>query len=264
MACFIELTAADGHKMRAYSAGAPDQPRGLVLCHGHAGLNGHIRRVADRMAAAGFYVIAPALFDRAEPGLELSYSSSDRARGHAVAAGISTEDTMRDVAAAAAAFGKEDPVGILGYDFGGTVAWHAAARLDVFRAAVCFYGSGIADARHETPLCPTQLHVGEYDSQISLAQIEAIHKAVPSVAMEVYQGAGHGFACGALESFNPAAAELAYDNTLAFLRQHMNGARRPTAPVQAANDAVAVPPPPAAEKPPMPERRVAFGRRAFG
>jgi carboxymethylenebutenolidase len=258
MGSYLNLTATDGHRSRAYVAGDPDEKRGLVLCHGHAGLNRHIRRVADRMAALGFRVVAPALFDRAEPGLELAYTTGDRARGRALAAQLPMAQTMLDVAAAAAAIGSPT-VAILGYDFGATVAWQAAANVPALRAAVCFYGAGIADARQATPRCPTQLHFGEYDDHIPAAYVEAIRHAQPAVAIEFYPGAAHGFACGEMESFNQAAAEAAHDNTLAFLYRHLGAPARAQAAVEAANGPVA-----ARRRVPEPAwQQVAFGRRAY-
>ena len=258
MGSYLNLTATDGHRPRAYAAGDPDEARGLVLCHGHAGLNRHVRRVADRMAALGFRVVAPALFDRAAPGLELADTTDDRARGVALAAQLLTAQIMLDVAAAAGAIGRS-AIAVLGYDFGATVAWHAAANVPAFRAAVCFYGAGIADARQTTPRCPTQLHFGEYDDHIPAVYVEAIHHAQPAVAIEFYPETAHGFACGEMESFNRAAAEAAHDNALAFLQRHLGATQRAKPHAEPANDRVAV-------RARIPERawqHVAFGRRAY-
>jgi carboxymethylenebutenolidase len=258
MGSYLTMTATDGHRPRAYAAGDPDEDRGLVLCHGHAGLNRHIRRVADRMAAVGFRVVVPALFDRADPGLELADTTDDRARGRALAAQLPTAQIMLDVTAAAAAIGGS-AIAVMGYDFGATVAWHAAAHVPAFRAAVCFYGAGIADARQTTPRCPTQLHFGEYDDHIPAVYVEAIHHAQPAVAIEFYPEAAHGFACGEMESFNRAAAEAAHDNTLAFLQRHIGVPARAQPAIEVTRDPVA----PRTRAPERAWQQVAFGRRAY-
>jgi carboxymethylenebutenolidase len=252
---FVNLTAADGHRFRAYAAGAADQRRGLVVCHGHGGLNRHIRAIADRLAVIGFCVVAPALFDRAEPDLELSYTPADRARGRAAAAQIPIAQSMLDVTAAGAMLGRP-ATAILGYECGATVTWHAAAQLAALRAAVCFYGAGIAAAREATPLCPTQLHFSEFDDHISFADIEAVRHAQPSAAVEFYAGVAHGFACAEQESFHSGAAEAALDHTLVFLLRHMDAAPRARPAPQ-----VAAPAETATKR--WPYQPVAFGRRAF-
>ncbi len=222
----LELRAADGHIFRAYSAGQPNQARGLVLCHDYSGLNRAFRHLTDQIAALGYYVIAPDLFARAEMNLELRYSPQDRARGVSVAAKLTPPQTMMDVGAAILALGAPS-IATLGYGFGANVAWHAASTLRGLRGAICYYGDRIADARQEAPLCPVQLHWAEYDEVIPAACPEAIRRAQPQVEMEFYAGATHGFMCGEQESFRCETAETARDNTLAFLRHHMAGAGQP-------------------------------------
>ena len=260
MGGFIDLKASDGHRLSAYASGAPSQPKSLVLCHGHSGLSQHVRRVTDRMAALGFYVIAPALFDRAKPELELTYSAGDRAQWRAMAASIPAEQTILDIVAAKAALGHSASA-ILGYGCGAMAAWQAAASVPGFRAAVCYYGGGLSNCREYIPLCHVQLHFGEFDDQIPTARVGGDRRTDAPVSIEFYSGVGHGFACGELESFNPWKAEAAHDNTLAFLRQHMGNAPRSQHCAPAANDAAGKPP--AARVWRGPERRVAFGRRVF-
>jgi carboxymethylenebutenolidase len=270
---FLELRAADGHTFRAYSTGAPNQARGLVMCHEYSGLNRVFRLLADQIAALGFHVIAPDLFARAETNLELRYSPQDRARGREAAAKLPPAQTMLDVGAAIMALG-EPSIAILGYDFGANVAWHAAGTLRGLRAAVCFYGEGIADARQEAPLCPVQLHWAEYDEVIPATHPEAIRRAQPQVAMEFYPGATHGFLCAEQESFRCETAETARDNTLAFLRHHMAGASQPivlptaaVAPTPLRRPIEAPAAPVQAEAPVGLEtfgRGFGFGRRAVG
>ena len=62
-----------------------------------------------------------------------------------------------------------------------------------------------------------QLHFGEQDHGIPLTDVDAIRAAQPAVEIFVYDGAGHGFGCDERPSFDPAAAKLAHERTLAFL-----------------------------------------------
>jgi carboxymethylenebutenolidase len=211
----IELKAADGHTLSAYRAGPEDATRALVVVQEIFGVNHHIRTVCDRFAAEGYLVIAPALFDRAERGAELGYTADDVARGRELRAKVPDAGALADVEAAAAALGAR-PKGIVGYCWGGTIAWWGATRTRAFRAACGWYGGGIAAARTETPHCPVQLHFGEKDASIPLTDVEAIRAAQPGVEIFVYPGAQHGFGCDERASFSAADAKVAQQRTLAF------------------------------------------------
>lgn len=211
----IELKAADGHTLSAYRAGPAEARRRLVVVQEIFGVNGHMRRVCDRFAAEGYAVIAPALFDRVERGAELGYGPDDIARGRALRARVPEAGTIADIEAAADALGG-DHRGIVGYCWGGTVAWWGATRTARFQAAVGWYGGGIAGTRDEQPHCPVQLHFGEKDASIPLSDVEAIRRAHPDVGIFVYPGAQHGFGCDDRASYSAKDAELAWSRTLAF------------------------------------------------
>jgi len=122
--------------------------------------------------------------------------------------------------AAAASLGDR-ALGIVGFCWGGTIAWWGATRMTRFKAASGWYGGGIAATRSETPGCPVQLHFGDQDASIPAADIEAIRAAQPGVEIFVYPGAGHGFGCDERASFSPKDAALARERTLAFLAEHL-------------------------------------------
>lgn len=222
MAGNIALMAADGHHFSAYRAGPDAAMRGLVVVQEIFGVNGHMRRVCDAFAADGYAVVAPALFDRAEKGIELGYGPDDIARGRELRAKVSDAAVMADIEAAAGALGGRS-LGIIGYCWGGTVAWWGATRTKRFAAAVGWYGGGIATTRTETPACPVQLHFGDKDASIPLADVQAIRQAQPAVGIFVYPGAGHGFGCEDRASYSPPDAELARQRSLAFFARHLGG-----------------------------------------
>jgi carboxymethylenebutenolidase len=216
----MELTAADGHRLQAYESVPSGAARGgVVVVQEIFGVNDHIRRVADGYAADGYRVIAPALFDRVRPGIELGYTDADIAEGRKIRGQLSFDQALADVEAARKALGDRN-IGIVGYCWGGTVAWLAAARIAGFAAAASYYGGGIGQFAAEHPRCPTQCHFGEKDHAIPMSEVAAVRAANPGVEVYTYP-AGHGFNCDARASFDAAAAKLARDRTLAFFRKHV-------------------------------------------
>ena len=217
----ISLTAADGFRLQAYRTGPQDAARALVVTQEIFGVNRHIRKLCDDFAAAGYAVIAPQLFDRAERNVELGYDAADLARGRELRGKIDAGKTVLDVLAAAAALPRQAKRGIVGYCWGGTVAWHGATRTSAFSASIGWYGGGIAAAKDEVPNCPTQLHFGETDASIPMGDVEAIRAARKEVEIFVYMGAGHGFGCDERGSYVAKDAALAQDRTLAFFAKHL-------------------------------------------
>lgn len=220
MADWITLKAADGHEMDAYRDGPEDSPHCLVVLQEVFGVNSHMRYACAQLAAAGFAVIAPALLDRAERHVDLGYSQDDLQRGFALRARVPEPETVLDIEAARAHF-SASKVGVLGYCWGGRVAWWGATRSDAFAASVAWYGGGIAANKDEVPRCPVQMHFGEKDHSISMADVEAIRAAQPGIEMFVYDGASHGFGCEERPTFDQASYDLAQHRTLDFFRKHL-------------------------------------------
>ena len=193
---------------------------GLVVLQEIFGINQHIRNVADDFAAQGYHVIVPALFDRVEPGVELSYESDDVAKGMAIRAKTKHADTLADIAAAVEAAKAFGPVGIVGYCWGGTLAFAAAQHVEGLAAAVGYYGSGIAALPPGQLRCPVMLHFGDQDKSIPLADIEKIRRAHPDIAIHIYP-ANHGFNCTDRPAYDADSATLARQRTLDFFAQYL-------------------------------------------
>ena len=212
----VKLTANDGHSFDAYVARPADQPRaGVVIVQEIFGVNVHIRGVADGYAAEGYLAIAPALFDRVKPGVELGYDKDDVAEGRAIRGKVSWEAALADVSAAMGFVAGAGKVGVIGYCWGGSVAWLAATRLNP-AAAVCYYGGNIHEFCNEQTSCPVMFHFGEEDSGIPMDQVKAIAAAHPHQELFTYP-AGHGFNCEMRGSYHAESAGIALERTLAFL-----------------------------------------------
>ncbi|MFQ3623508.1 MAG: dienelactone hydrolase family protein [Acetobacteraceae bacterium] len=217
----VALSARDGHTLSAYRA-VPDRcRRGVVVAQESFGVTRHLRRVCDRLAAAGYAAIAPALFDRARRGVELGASPEEVALGRELRGRIDPGAVLADLEAAADALPRGIPVGLLGFRWGGTVAWWGATRLRRFAAASAWYGGGIAAARRERPACPVQMHFGEHDDSIPLSDVAAIRVAQPKVEIHVYPAARHGFGCEERATYSAPDAEAAWTRTHAFFARHL-------------------------------------------
>jgi carboxymethylenebutenolidase len=219
----IELTASDGHKLSAYQADAASPKGGMIVIQEIFGVNKHIREVADLYASQGYTSIAPALFDRAERGVETGYTPADQDRVKPIRAALKWDQVLLDVAAARDALKKLglQKIGIVGYCFGGSVAWLTATRLDGIAAASCYYGGNIADFASEKPKCPVIIHVGDQDKSITADKVEAVKKAHPDIPYYVYPGAGHGFNCDHRGSYHKESADLARQRTFDFFKKHI-------------------------------------------
>ena len=220
MSDWIELSADDGHRLAAHRAGPVGKPRGgIVLLQEIFGVNSHIRALVDGFAAEGYDTIAPALFDRIEPGVELGYAEDDVKRGRDLRAAVPFDDTMRDVAAAQRVLDGAGKIGAVGYGWGGTLAWLAATRLGV-DCAVGYYGSMTIDFIDEQPVCPVTMMLGETDTTFPPENIETIRAHHPDVVVFTYP-AGHGFACDQRGSWYELPARLAGQRTVDVLHRYL-------------------------------------------
>ncbi len=218
----ITLNAKDGHSLGAYKAEPSGTPKGgVVLIQEIFGVNQHIRNVCDQYAAAGYLVIAPALFDRVEPGLEVGYVGDDFNKGRETRGKLEAAGIVADVQAAIDEASSAGKVGVVGYCFGGAVSWTAATECDGVSAASCFYGGGIHGTRDATPKCPVQFHFGDKDGGISLSNVHEIKEAHPDIPCYVYDDSGHGFCCDERDSYNAGACERARERTLTLFAENL-------------------------------------------
>lgn len=222
MGKFIELTAADGHKLAAYVATPAGKPRGgVVVIPEIFGVNSHIQQTTDGFAADGYLAVAPAMFDRAQRNYDTGYSQPEIQAGVAIMQKLDWGKSMLDVQAAIAEAAKGGKVGIVGYCYGGTVSWMAAARVSGLACAVPYYGGGMHGLIGEKPKIPVMCNFGEADQSPTLAQAKEIAAAHPEITAHFYPGAGHGFNCDQRGSWNAEAAKLARSRTIEFFRKHL-------------------------------------------
>ena len=219
----VKLAASDGHQFDAYVARPAGQPiAGLVVIQEIFGVNRHIRSIADSYARDGFLAVAPALFDRVERNVELSYDGAEAQKGMAILQKLNIDNSLGDIDSGLQYARKQTgrKSGVIGYCFGGLLAWLSAARLHA-DAAVGYYAGRIGNYAAETPHAPIQLHFGKLDTHIPAEQVEKVHAAHPEVEIYWYENAGHGFNCDMRASYNAEASALARARALAFLKEYL-------------------------------------------
>jgi carboxymethylenebutenolidase len=215
------LMARDGHEFNVYIAKPSGKARGaVVIVQEIFGLSPWVLRVADSYAADGYLTVAPALFDRVRRNIVLGYSPQDMQHAMGYRKQIDTAKAVLDIAASAAMARHAGKVSVVGFCWGGTLAWAAASALPL-GAAVCYYGSGIPSLLPKVPACPAMLHFGEQDKSIPLSDIERLRTAYPHGVYHLY-AAGHAFANDDRpDHYDAAATALARSRTNASLAQHI-------------------------------------------
>ena len=226
---WLNLPTASGG-IDAYLALPPGgRGPGLLLLQEIFGVNEHIRAVAEQYALAGFVVLAPDVFWRQAPRVELGYEGEDRQRGVALASALQPAELQADLQAAVAALRARPEVagskiGAIGYCLGGRLAYNVAALTDV-DAAVAYYGGGIAGQLALAPKvsCPIQFHFAASDAHIPPEAVAAVRAAFAGKQAEVheYPGSLHGFNCWARASYHAPSSALALGRSLVFLAQHL-------------------------------------------
>jgi carboxymethylenebutenolidase len=224
----IQLKSTDGFQFDAYVAQPAQAPHAaVVVLQEIFGVNEHIRKVVDGYAQAGYLAIAPAIFARAKPDVELGYTPDDMNAGFALKTAIENlpaPGVIADIQAAIHHVASlcKGKVGVVGYCWGGLLTWRSAALVSGLSAAVPYYGGGVTtevEAKRQ-PRCPVLAHFGERDHWIPLDTVETFKKAQPGVEVHVY-AADHGFNCEARGAYDAAAAQLARQRTLDFFAKHL-------------------------------------------
>ncbi len=228
------VQGSDG-PLAVYEAAPAEPTKAVVIIHEAFGVTDHIADVTRRAANAGYYAVAPDLFHRVAPGVAAYGDLQAATRNFA---GLSDDAVLADVDATLAhlatlGFAGAD-TGIIGFCFGGRVAFLTAARRSL-GAAVTLYGGGIVEASKFLPF-PALLDdiatmktpwiglYGQEDVGIPQSEVDALEEAMAQAPVdwriERYEGANHAFHNDQLPSYHPQAAKAAWAEGLAWLDAH--------------------------------------------
>lgn len=224
MGKMITLKASDGFELDAYRADPAGTPKGsMIVIQEIFGVNHHIRAVADRVAAAGYIALAPCLQDRAQKNFEVGYAPADIEKGREMRGKVKNEDSLKDLRAATDYLKAQNAgkIGVVGYCWGGSLAWLAATEIDGIAAAVSYYGGEVANNTDRKAKCPVMFHFGAKDMSIPMEKIEVVKAKLSQYPIFVYEDAGHGFSCDERGSYHAASHELALGRSKEFVAKHV-------------------------------------------
>jgi carboxymethylenebutenolidase len=212
----IKSTAPDGFEFPAYHAApAGERKGGVIVIQEIFGIDEHVKRDVDRWAGLGFEAVAPALYERREPGFVAHHDEDGIKAGVAHAMGSPREQVLADIAACRDFLAPRGKVCVVGYCYGGSFAWLAAGSLEGLAAASSYYGSMVQANAGLKPKCPAIVHLGRLDAGIPCDAVKAaVQGANPSVPVYIYDDAGHGFNNEDPARHAPDSAELARKRTL--------------------------------------------------
>ena len=223
----FESIHAGGTTTRVYTAGEqqPGFP-GVVVLHPWWGLNEDVVAFADRLAGAGYAVAAPDLFDGSVAstieGAEQLARSADEAAVESIV--LATIDWLAD------RLGPDARIGLLGFSFGAWWSVASAADRDRVAASVVYYGavSGPELARSSAPVLGHFAETDQFESDESISEMEEeLRSAGRAATIHRYPGTGHWFAEPSRDAYRLDAADLAFERTVTFLREHLAPAAEP-------------------------------------
>jgi carboxymethylenebutenolidase len=226
MADTITLSSKiDGFAFSALHAQAEGTRKGgIVIIQEIFGIDEYIVADVARWAAKGFEAIAPSMFDRQEYGFTAGHDPAGFEVGRKYAAANGQANPISDIQACIDALKAKGPVFLVGYCYGGTQAWRAAAEAEGLSAVASYYGGGVAAAAGLSPKCPVICHFGRKDAHIPADETAATIKAAhPEVPVYIYDASGHGFNNDGRPDSDPADQLLARQRCLALFEA--NGAK---------------------------------------
>ena len=216
MAETIKLAGADAFEFAAYHEPAfTPRKGGVIVIQEIFGIDQHVRADVARWAKMGYEAIAPSLFDRRERNFTAEHDAEGLQAGIAHARATPLEQALGDIAACRDFLKtRGEKVCVVGYCYGGSLAWLSAGRVDGISAASSYYGSLVKANAELAPLCPVIIHLGRTDPGIPADDVAAaIAEHHPDVPVYIYEGAGHGFNNESPERYAEEAADLARART---------------------------------------------------
>ena len=220
MSEFIRLQSKDKHNFKAYLSQPITKPKGgVIILQEIFGVNKHIQEITDLFSQHGYLSIAPCLYDRVEKNLDLEYTEEDITKGLELKS-LCDKYALTEIEATIPVVLAAGKIGIIGYCWGGSLAWRSACKFKNLSAVITYYGGEIPSLRNLTPNCKVLSHFGEFDKNIPIDEVDDFLKAHKEVLNYNYP-ADHGFNCNYRSQFNKKCSDIALNRTLKFLQNNL-------------------------------------------
>ena len=224
---WVSVVSDDGFQTQVFVV-RPETPAKAAVVVGMEifGVNEHIQSVCRRLAQEGYVALAPQLFDRIEPNVNMAYEAADVDKGKAFkqqAESAFQSHIASDIQACIDwAYDEEgvNKVGMMGFCWGGLNTWRAAQHAQGLWAAVCYYGGGMVDEAQlqVRPVAPVLAHFSDHDSTTPQEGIALLQSRYADEVVVYQYPASHGFNCDHRKAYDDGAAQVAWQRSLAFLR----------------------------------------------
>lgn len=238
----VDLKVPDGEMSTFnYKPDGNGQSPAVIVIQEIFGVNSHIQNVAHRFAEQGYYAVAPDLFHRSGRHVVIEYANAQEGMG--LRGQISDEGLEADLNAVVEHL-KNQPdvdsskIGIVGFCFGGRVAFYGSVKISGITASAVYYGGGIVPREgspagtpnlldHAENATPIIAFFGDQDQGIPVEHVKEIEGTLNRLGKDaevtLYEGAGHGFFCDERGSYHEASAKDAWVKTLEFFGKHLKG-----------------------------------------
>ena len=218
------FSSADGIEIPVYEF-IPNIPivSSIVLLYEIFGVTEHIKELSHKLSEKGFLVNVPDIFSRLEKNVSLPYNEKGFNKGIKIKEKLGWDLPIMDIVSCASLLKKKYKVSVMGFCFGGSLAWKSVQKSFIFDNAICYYGSSIPDFLNNNLNCPTIVHFGKNDKAIPADSVEKVKqfskKQNNPVKIFEYSNADHGFNCEERKSYHAESAKLAMDRNFTFLKE---------------------------------------------
>ncbi len=216
MSKYTRLLTKDDHHFEAFVTQPSHKVKGgIVIIQEIFGVNNHIKEVCNYYSKQGYLCISPCLFDREEPKIELDYDENSITKGRRLKE-LFNDVALQEIEASISYVRSAGKVGVIGYCWGGSLAWRSACVLDHLSASIVYYGGDVPKLSKLKPKCNVICHFGELDKSIPISLVKNFERLYDNVNVYTYP-ADHGFNCDHRMQYNAKCSEIAFDRSIKFL-----------------------------------------------
>ena len=220
MGNYITLKTNDNHEFQAYLSEPKTKILGcVVIVQEIFGVNQHIKEICKTYSEKGYIAIAPSLFDRLDKNIDLPYDQTGIQEGRKLK-DLFNDTALNEIESSISYMKVYGKVGIIGFCWGGSLAWRIACQNNNLSASVIYYGGDVPKLKNLSTKCPTICHFGEIDKSIPINDVNSFISLQKDIEVYTYP-ADHGFNCNHRSQYDKNSSKLAFERTITFLKKNL-------------------------------------------